>query len=192
MLRVGRILTALIGLAILGHSPGLAANGLRIGWQTGDVQVLLSYADKTGLLSRAGLNYSMHPFPAGPSMLPALAANEVDIAWMGEFPAVTGYANGIPLTIFMVEQEWKSHIRLVAQPDSGITALSDLKGKKIGVTFGSSGHNHILLALKKGNLTANDVTLVNLQPGHMPGAFEKRVMRPCAWQAWYSVRATAP
>ena len=109
-------------------------------------------------------------------MLPALAANEVDIAWMGEFPAVTGYANGIPITIFMIEQEFKSHIRLVVQPDSEIKKISELKGKKIGVTFGSSGHNHILIALKTGGLTASDVTLINLQPGHMPGAFATKAV----------------
>src|SRR5690242_4480787 len=130
MIQLTRIFLTLIGFGLFQQSLAVAANALRIGWQTGDVQVLLTYADKTGVLSRAGLNYSMHPFPDGPSMLPSLAANEVDIAWMGEFPAVTGYANGIPLTIFMVEQEWKSHIRLVVQPDSGIKSLPDLKGKK--------------------------------------------------------------
>lgn len=178
---IERLMTCLAILCL----PSLVwGQSLRIGWQTGDVQVLLSYADKSGVLSRAGLKYSMHPFPAGPSMLPALAAEEVDIAWMGEFPAVTGYANGIPLTIFMIEQEWKSHIRLVARQDTGIRTLNDLKGKKIGVTFGSSGHNHMLLALKKANLTANDVTLVNLQPGHMPGAFaSNQVEAALTWES---------
>ena len=183
MLRFLRLV--LFGAAFLSmQSLASAENGLRIGWQTGDVQVLLSYADKSGLFSRAGLKYSMHPFPAGPAMLPAIAANEVDIAWMGEFPAVTGYANKIPLTIFMIEQEFKSHIRLVVQPDSGIRTLADLRGKKIGVTFGSSGHNHILIALEKGGLKASDVTLVNLQPGHMPGAFvTKAVDAVLTWES---------
>lgn len=158
MFRFLKLLT--VALTFLAMQVAAQADGLRIGWQTGDVQVLLSYADKSGLFSRVGLKYSMHPFPAGPSMLPSLAANEVDIAWMGEFPAVTGYANGIPVSIFMIEQEWKSHIRLVAQPDSGIRTLADLKGKKIGVTFGSSGHNHILIALEKANLKASDVTQI--------------------------------
>jgi ABC-type nitrate/sulfonate/bicarbonate transport system substrate-binding protein len=116
-------------------------------------------------------------------MLPSLAAEEVDIAWMGEFPAVTGFANRIPIAVFMLEQEWRSHIRLVARPETGIRTLDNLKGRTIGVTFGSSGHNHILLALKKANLRANDVTLVNLQPGHMPGAFaSKQIEAALTWE----------
>ena len=184
-----RMLTLSAILAVLLTATVQPASAkMRIGWQTGDVQVLLSYLDKTGAFGKVGLDYSMHAFPAGPSMLPALAANEVDIAWMGEFPAVTGYSNGIPLSIFMVEQEWKAHIRLVVQPDSGIKDLAGLKGKKIGVTFGSSGHNHILRALDKAGLTAKDVTLVNLQPGHMPGAFEKKsIDAALTWESNVSV-----
>lgn len=165
-----------LGLAALVAMLGAvsAQAEMRIGWQTGDVNPILRYLAETGRFDEVGLEYSLKPFPAGPAMLPALAAREVDIAWMGEFPAVTGYANGIPISIFMIDQEWKSHIRVVAQPDSGMDDLSDLEGKKIGITFGSSGHNHIFQALKKGGLTDKDVTLVNLQPGQMPGAFAKK------------------
>ena len=47
-------------------------------------------------------------------MLPALAANEVDIAWMGEFPAVTGYSNGLPLEILFMERLDLTNVRLSA------------------------------------------------------------------------------
>lgn len=49
------------------------------------------------------INVELKPFPAGPAMLPALAANEIDVGWMGEFPAVTGFINGLPIRLLLVQ-----------------------------------------------------------------------------------------
>ncbi len=110
-------------------------------------------------------------FPAGPAMLPAIAAGEVDLAWMGEFPAVTGYSNGLPIQILFMERIDATNVRLAANPASGIKELTDLKGKRIGVATGSTSHYHLLRALEKAGLKATDVTLVNLTPANMPPAY---------------------
>ena len=81
--------TATIALTFVGS----ASAKIRIAWQTGDVQTILQYADGAGLFREAGLEYSLHAFPSGPAILPALAAKEVGIGWFGEFPTITGYAN---------------------------------------------------------------------------------------------------
>ncbi|MFT3665461.1 aliphatic sulfonate ABC transporter substrate-binding protein [Piscinibacter sp.] len=147
------------------------ANPIRIGFQTGDINVLLMYAQQAGVLARNGLDVKLTPFPAGPAMLPALAAGEVDLAWMGEFPAVTGYSNGMPIEILMMERLDFTNVRLVANPAANIRSLADLKGKKIGVSIGSTSHNHLLRALAQGDLKQTDVTLVNLTPANMPPAY---------------------
>ena len=46
-------------LAVQGQT--LADDGLRISWQTADVQVLLSYADKSGLFSRENVERNRSP-----------------------------------------------------------------------------------------------------------------------------------
>jgi len=162
---------------------GAAQAKIRIAWQTGDVQTILQYADGAGLFREAGLDYSLHAFPAGPAILPALAAKEVDIGWFGEFPTITGYANGIPLAVFLIDQSFSEHVRLVASPESGIKTLADLKGKKIGVTFGSTSHHHILVALAQAGLRAEEVTLVNLAPGQIPAAYTaKQIDAAFTWE----------
>ncbi len=84
-------------------APAVAQQrSLRIGFQTGEVNVVLSYAAKGGLFEAQKLDIKLVPFPAGPAMLPALAANEIDLAWMGEFPSVTGYSTGMPIEILMM------------------------------------------------------------------------------------------
>lgn len=143
---------------------------VRIGFQTGEINVLLMYAVNTGLFDKHGLDVKLSQFPAGPAMLPALAANEVDIAWMGEFPAVTGYANGLPIEILFMERIDATNVRLSANPAS-IKSLADLKGKMIGVALGSTSHYHLLRALSQAKLTTQDVKLVNLAPANMPPAY---------------------
>lgn len=170
---VGRRLLLLAGLAFGAVVPAGAQDlkPIRIGFQSGEINVLLSYALGTSVFKDEGLEVTTSPFPAGPAMLPALAGDAVDIAWMGEFPAVTGYANGLPIAILFMERIDLTNVRLVANPKVGIEQLKDLKGKKIGVAIGSTSHYHTLRALKQAGLTASDVTMVNLSPANMPPAY---------------------
>lgn len=155
--------------ALLIENP--AAADIRVGWQTGVVNTVLTYAVEAGKFSEQGLKVEMKPFAAGPAMLPALAAGEIDLGWMGEFPATTGFANDLPIQIVLVQSMLPTDVRLVATPQSKISDLKDLKGKKIGVTLGSTSHNHVLLALTAAGLTEKDVTLVNLAPAAMVPAY---------------------
>jgi ABC-type nitrate/sulfonate/bicarbonate transport system substrate-binding protein len=55
-------------------------------------------------------------------------------------------------------------VALVASGSSGINSVADLKGKKVGVTFGSTGDLWLLEALKEAGLTANDIDRINTRP----------------------------
>ena len=179
----GALIAAML-IAGFGQAANQTAHAeMRIAWQSADVQTLLSLADKTGIFEEEGLEYSLRSFPSGGTILPAMAAREVDIGWMGEFAALTGFTNGIPLEVIMVEQDWPSYLRVIVQPDSGIEDITDLKGAKIGMAFGSSGHNHALLMLERAGLTAADVTLINLQPAQLPAAMlAKQVDVAVIWE----------
>ncbi len=165
------ILAAGLALAPLGSAFAQDLKPIRIGFQTGEINVILSYAVGSGLLKAAGLDVKLAQFPAGPAMLPALAAGEVDIAWMGEFPAVTGYSNGLPIEILFMERIDATNVRLAANPAAGIAKPEDLKGKKLGVALGSTSHYHTLRALEQAKLKVSDLTLVNLAPANMPPAY---------------------
>lgn len=170
-----RIITWLAAGLCLALSPIAAAAQdklpIRIGFQTGDINVILMYAVNTGLFEKNGLEVKTATFPAGPAMLPALAASEIDIAWMGEFPVVTGYSNGLPIEVLFMERIDKTNVRLSANPAAGISKVADLKGKKLGVAVGSTSHYHTLQALSQNGLTPSDVTIVNLTPANMPPAY---------------------
>lgn len=162
--------TLVLAAAMCGAADAHAAD-IRIGWQTGVVNTLLTYAQQNGLFKDVGLAVELKPFPAGPAMLPAFAAGEIDVGWMGEFPAVTGFVNGLPVRLFMVQSMLRTDVRLVANPATGAKTIADLKGKKIAVTIGSTSHFHLLRALDQAGLTQSDVTMVNLAPANMAPAY---------------------
>lgn len=55
-------------------------------------------------------------------------------------------------------------VALIASKDSGINSVADLKGKKVGVTFGSTADVWLLQALKEVGLGRNDLERVNTRP----------------------------
>ena len=140
-------------------------------YQTGEINVQLMYAINAELFEKKKSTPKLVPFPAGPAMLPALAASEIDISWMGEFPVVTGYSNGMGIEIIMMKRIDTTNVRLVANAATGAQTVADLKGRKIGVSVGSTSHHHLLRALAQAGLKQDEVTLVNLTPANMPPAY---------------------
>jgi ABC-type amino acid transport substrate-binding protein len=165
------LISATLALAFMSAAALAEPATLRLGYQTGDINTQTMYANAVHLFDDAGLKVELIAFPAGPAMLPALAAAQIDLAWMGEFPIVTGYANGMPIEMILIDRINTTNVRLVATAASGINSLADLKGKKIAVSIGSTSHQHIARALKMAGLKQEDVTLVNLPPGNMPAAY---------------------
>lgn len=108
----------------------------------------------TGSELSKGLRAGTFDFaPAAFTNLPAALERGLDVR------GIVGYVGGSyskPTTDEMVA--------LVAGPNSGISKLADLKGKKIGVTFGSTGDAYFQAALEVAGLTINDVDRVNTRP----------------------------
>lgn len=178
-----KIVGAAVAVSLLLSSASWAeTKTVRIAYQSGDINVLLSYAQGAGLFKRHGLEAELVAFPAGPAILPALAGNKVDLAWMGEMPAVTGFSSGIALEVLMMERLDYTNIRLAANPKAGIAELADLKGKRVAASIGSSSHFHLLQALKAGGLTQSDISLVNLPPANMPPAYAGQVDAALTWE----------
>ncbi len=72
---------------------------------------------------------------------------------------------------------------LACSEASGTTTLEGLEGKTLAVPFGSTTHYDMLQALASVNLSEGDVTLLDLQPNDMVGAFERGDI-DCGW-VWY-------
>lgn len=70
-------------------------------------------------------------FNAGPSLIEALFAGEIDIGYVGPGPAINAFAKSKGRGIRVVSGAAANGVILVAGPKSGIKTLADLKGKRI-------------------------------------------------------------
>lgn len=103
-------------------------------------------------------------FSSGADVNTAFAAGAVDIGLVGLPAFVSGVAQGIPYKLIMLYDIPGTMSGLAVREGAGIKAVADLKGKRVGVPFGSGADYMLQGVLKEHGLTPDDVTLVNLQP----------------------------
>jgi len=121
-------------------------------------QVLL----RTNILERNNLSGEVTGFQYGPPMMEALVSGKVDVAFTSEVPATLPLAQGHKAKIIATFGSLGRNAILV-QGGSSIKSVKDLKGKKVGVPFGSSPHRNLLGMLKEAGLAADkDVSVLNI------------------------------
>ncbi len=101
-----------------------------------------------------GVKLTERVFPKGVDILPAVAAGEIDVTATGLDVSIAGRAEGLPLII--VAAFAKGGVRIVATPESGVKAIADLKGKKVGVARGGAQELALMTELEKFGLTWSD------------------------------------
>jgi sulfonate transport system substrate-binding protein len=101
-------------------------------------------------------------FTTGPEANEALTAGSLDVIWgIGDQPILTGIQNGVDISILTKVSSQDETIAIVADSNSDLNSVTDLKGKKIAVAVGTITHKSLIGVLKDNNIDANDVELVN-------------------------------
>ena len=121
-------------------------------------------------------------FTSGPPLLESLAANHVDLSFLGDGALIAGLDKNLPFEVIAQTSEGASNVRIITPSDSKISQIEDLKGKKVGVASGTTGHVYLAKALKFHGLTLDDVKIINLQPDDAQSAFETNQLE--AWVVW--------
>lgn len=92
----------------------------------------------------------------------ALRSGAIDVGSTAGSAALLARSNGSEIkTIDIFSQpEWSA---IVVGPNSSITSVKDLKGKQVAATKGTDPYFFLLQALEANGLSADDVTIQNLQ-----------------------------
>lgn len=156
---------------------GYKTTELRIGIQVGPHYAPYFVAkEKKWLedeLAQLGVTLKWVNFASGPPMNEALAAGQVDLGLMGDSPAIIAKAAGQDTSIVGICATGPKALAVILPKNSSLTAVNDLKGKKVGVVKGSYAHHLLALVLQKNGLTLNDVQLINLAHTDIPVALAK-------------------
>jgi sulfonate transport system substrate-binding protein len=97
----------------------------------------------------------------GPGLNEAFAAGLLDFGSYGDLPTVVGKAGGLR-TKYILSAGKGNNVYVIVTPESGITSIKGLKGRKVAVTKGTYLHLTLNRLLKANGLTEKDIKLVNL------------------------------
>ncbi|AZP72147.1 ABC transporter substrate-binding protein [Pseudomonas poae] len=176
------LLRRLLGMACLATllivQPVSAA--LHVGDQSGLIQAMLHAAGEDKDLPDALV---WHPFNAGTTLLEALSAGAIDVGVVGNAPPIFAQAGGFDVRIIGVASGAQNNNALLLPEGSTIQQVADLKGKRVAVAKGTSGHYLLLAALRQAGLTSRDVNIAYVSPVDAQNAFASGRLE--AWSVWY-------
>ena len=167
--------TLLASLALLSASVAWAEvpGTVRIGVATGGVgnpprtgSSTVGIVNSQGLLEKEfakdGIKVEWIFFKgAGPAVNEALVNHQLDFAWQGDLPSIVHRAGGVK-THIVAGSGVRNGLYLGVPPDSTISKLEDLKGKRVAVFKGTNLHLAAVRALAAKGLKESDLKLINL------------------------------
>jgi taurine transport system substrate-binding protein len=143
-----------------------------IGYQ--DMVVPWRYAQATGEVEKAtGYKVTYRKLGGGADVIRALASGSIQLGEAGSSPIAAGLSQGVDISLFWILDNINDAEALVARDGSGVTKITDLKGKKIGLPFVSTSHFHALVALQDVGVDPSTVKIVNLRPPEVAAAWER-------------------
>lgn len=156
---------------------------VRIGVQKyGTLVVLRQRGTLDAALARAGARAAWTEFPAGPQMLEALNAGDLDFGTTGEAPPVFAQAAGAPLRYVAAEPPSPTGEAIVVPRESRIAGVAGLRGKRVALNKGSNVHYLLVQALRRAGLSPRDVEPAYLAPADARAAFAQGAVD--AWVIW--------
>lgn len=157
---------------------------ITVGTAFNEVNSLIYIANDQKYFAANGLNVTIKSYISGLASTDAMLNGEVDLATAADYVFATkALTNASIYTIGTIDKFFNEYV--VARSDSGIDSISDLKGKKIGVSFGTSPEFYLGRLLELNGIDLNQVIRVNVPPPQTPSALANgTVDAVIAWQPY--------
>ena len=123
---------------------------------------LIYIAEEQELFTRNGLNVTMRNYGV-PNFLNGLLSDEVDIGLSSEYVFVRKVFNQANISVIGNIDRYQN-VYLIGRKDKGIEKVSDLSGKKIGLTRNTISEFYLGRFLDLHGMSIRDVTLSNMPP----------------------------
>lgn len=152
-----------------GTTAGAKGATVRLGFSAWPGWYPWQVAETKGLFTRAGLDVRLTYFESYTDSLNALNAGKLDANSQTLNDTISSVGAGAEEVVVLVNDNSTGNDQIIAKP--GITSISDLKGKKVGVEEGTVDHFLLLLGLEKAGLKASDIDLQPLLTDAAASAF---------------------
>lgn len=143
-----------------------------------------------GFYEREGLPAEITYFTSGAAATQAFRAGNGDVAVSGDLPSLRLWTGGDGVGLC---PQAHYDLSMIVTRDS-IKSPQDMKGKKIGVLFGSTSEYFIGKYLAKGGMTIKDIDAINLTPAEMVTGLDRGdidgfvLWQPFGWKAVETIK----
>lgn len=166
-----------------------AAEPLRVGWVYAMANAPAIVAEQQGLFAAEGLKVELKSFGDGPLLQQAVAAGEIDVAYVGAPPVYQWFSRGLEGKILAKVNYGQAAV--IASADVPGQTVADLRGKKLAGVAKGSGMDVLLrgYVLKEyAKLDPDhDISIVAMPPANMNAALERHVVDAAfSWEPFVS------
>ena len=162
----------------------LQTEGLTLGVEASLLPAAVWVAEKKGYFQEEGLDVSIQEFPSGKLSFQAMLEGKgPDISTVAPTPIVFSSFARQDFYIFATFVYADTDIKVIARSDRGIRIATDLRGKKVGTTAGTTGQFFLGAFLTAKKLSASEVEMVDIAPSELPTALQSgRVDAIVIWE----------
>jgi ABC-type nitrate/sulfonate/bicarbonate transport system substrate-binding protein len=145
----------------------------------------LYVAREMGYFREQGLDVTLLPYSSGPPSIEDALSGTVDFAEAGEMPIARAALDGKPIEVVGTISKNSRAMQIIARKDRGIRTPADLRGKRIGVTLGTSGEFYLHVCLVNALIRTGEVHIVDLPADSLaPALLEGEVDAASVWSPY--------
>ena len=174
MLNKGRLIAGAAVLAVMAVSSVARAQEddvrLRLNWMYYGSHAPFALGKDKGWFKENGINLDIRSGNGSGSAHRLVANGDSDFSYGSCASMINLAADGAPLvSVGVIDAEGTEAI--IVRPDSGVKAITDLKGKALLTTANAGVNTFIPLVLKNAGLAESDVSLTNVPDGALVSSY---------------------
>lgn len=143
---------------------------ITIAYSTASNAMLMYIAFAKGYFTEEGLDATSQPHAFGKPALESVINGKADLATVGDTPIVFAVMGGKKISVLATIQTSNRNEAIIVRQDRGIMKPLDLKGKKIGLTVGTTGDFFANSFFLVHGIERKQVTIIDLKPDEMVAA----------------------
>ncbi len=151
---------------------------LRVGWVFAMANVPALIAEQKRFFADEGLDVEIKSFGDGPVLQQALAAGELDVAYVGAPPVYQWFSRGLDSRILAKVNYGQAAI--VSQAAGPVRSVAGLRGRRLASVAKGSGMDVLLRGFvlkEQGQLDPErDLDILPMPPGNMNAALDRKVV----------------
>lgn len=177
-----KILAGLIGVLVLiaiyynslGFKKSIKMEKVTFGVERSILTSAIWVAENKGFFKREGLDLTIKEYQSGKLSFEAMLDKEkgIEISIVAPTPIMFNSFKRDDFKIFATIVSSFNDLKVIAKNGRGIKTGSDLKGKKIGTPFGTTGQFYIEEFLVYNKVESSDVELINISPDQLLNALK--------------------